>query len=157
MPITLPLSIPVRRALGLGAAIAFAATVAIWISANKKIVAGRKKEEEKEDEDQPSVVEEVTKVIEKPEEIVVEEKMEVLVSQSAEDFKSSSTNPDPEVAKSDDEALSEEVIIETDAKPASRSWTDLVEEELEEDESNCLEQSILTAKSQPQLVVSLTL
>ena len=156
MPITLPLSIPVRRALGLGAAIAFAATVAIWISANKKIVAGRKKEEEEEDEDQPSVVE-VTKVIEKPEEIVVEEKMEVLVSQSAEDFKSSSTNPDPEVAKSDDEALSEEVIIETDAKPASRSWTDLVEEELEDDESNCLEQSILTAKSQPQLVVSLTL
>ena len=154
MPITLPLSIPVRRALGLGAAIAFAATVAIWISANKKIVAGRKEEEE-EDEDQPSVVE-VTKVIEKPEEIVVEEKMEVLVSQSAEDFKSSSTNPDPEVAKSDDEALSEEVIIETDAKPASRSWTDLVEEELEDDESNCLEQSILTAKSQPQLVVSLT-
>lgn len=151
MPITLPLSIPVRRVLGLGAAIALAATVAIWISANKKIIAGKKKEEE-EDEVHPG---EEVKVIEERQEIVVVDKMEVLVSQSAEDFKSSSTNPDPEVAKSDDEALSEEVIIETDVQPASRSWTDLVEEELEEDESNCLKQSILTAKSQPQLVVSL--
>jgi hypothetical protein len=51
--------------------------------------------------------------------------------------------------------LSEIVDIDDD-KPASRSWTDIVEEELEEEETRELEKSLSSqlTLSQPQIVVS---
>ncbi len=74
--------------------------------------------------------------------------MEVLVSAAVEELH---TSPKEEM-----EALIEVLEIDEEKAPVSRSWTDLVEEELEAD-ANQLEQSLSSQlpKSQPQIVVSL--
>jgi hypothetical protein len=134
MPISLSTS--VRRALGLGAA-AVAAAIAIWIlsdNINKK----KKKKEIKF----PDIIEEQQQFVQ------VSEEMEVLVSAAVEELH---TSPKEEM-----EALIEVLEIDEEKAPVSRSWTDLVEEELEAD-ANQLEQSLSSQlpKSQPQIVVSL--
>jgi cyanate lyase len=134
MPISLSTS--VRRALGLGAA-AVAAAIAIWILSDNI----NKKKKKKEIEF-PDIIEEQQQFVQ------VSEEMEVLVSAAVEELH---TSPKEEM-----EALIEVLEIDEEKAPVSRSWTDLVEEELEAD-ANQLEQSLSSQlpKSQPQIVVSL--
>ena len=144
------LQISVRRAIGLGAA-AVVAAIAIWIVANNSNKKKKKREitfpniEEEAEEQNEQFVQQV----QQEEKEKSGEEMEVLVSSTIEESSSKVSNKD----------VDEEVLIEVleidEEKPTSRSWTDLVEEELEAD-ANQLEQSLASQlpKSQPQLVVS---
>ena len=143
MPITLSAS--VRRALGLGA-VALVASIAIWLATSNN-TNGKKKKKRLE------IAEEKVAVVEKVCEVKSEVKdMEALVSSTPQKLESA-PHPVPEVPPKDvEEVLSE--VLELEEQPASRSWTDLVEEELEE--ASNLEKALASQlpKSQPQSVVS---
>ena len=156
MPILL--SSTLRRALG---AVAFVASIAVslWLfSADNSIK--KKKKKELEFKDSVAVNQEVEKDnVTFAEEKVLKEvtfgevvEMEVLMPASDE-LDSSSNNM--EVCKDEEEILNED---SDDDKPASRYWTELVEEELEEEEAKELEMSLTTQLTftQPQNVVSHT-
>ena len=148
MPILL--SSTLRRALG---AVAFVASIAVslWLfSADNSIKKKKKKELEfKVEKDNVTFAEE--KVLK---EVTFGEVVEMEVLMPASDELDSSSN-NMEVCKDEEEILNEDI---DDDKPASRSWTELVEEELEEEEAKELEMSLTTQLTftQPQNVVSHT-
>jgi hypothetical protein len=140
MPIYL--SAAVRRALGLGA-VALVASIAIWIATSNNSIVKKKR---KRLEIVEKKIAEVVEVCEVKSEVKV---MEVLVSSTPEKLESA---PHPELPKDVEEVPDE--VTELEEKPASRSWTDLIEEELEE--ASNLEKALANQlpKSQPQTVVS---
>lgn len=152
MPILL--SSTVRRALGAAAFVASIA-VSVWLFTAANSIKKKKKEVEFKDSDSVKQEVETDKVEKVVKEVKFEEvvKMEVLMPAS-EELESSSNQL--EVCKDEEEVLSEIIDIDDD-KPASRSWTELVEEELEEEEAKELEKSLTTqlTLTQPQNVVSL--